>query len=385
MSYLKAEPEFFDPRTARYNYSVWLRHLATAGNAGLPTDPAVVVELGPGHSLGAGLSAMISGADVYYGLDATPAAKPQTNRRMFEDILELFAERSAIPHNEDFVLLDAPDMSWETRSKVLPELENYEFPAEILTVGRMERTLNPGRIEAIRRALEIDAPAAETRVKISYHAPWDEANPSIIPDESVDMVFSQGALQWISYLPRLYSTLWRWLKPGGFMSHQVVFDSLGYAAEWNGHWSYSKTMWRIVKGKRRFILNRAPHSTYINLLAPHGFELVQDLTYQSLSGISRNQLAAEFRSMTDDDMATSACFFQARKTSENAVPDRRRRSARCDRREPPSVGSSWGRGFGGRTFFHDAAPGRDQDRLAASADGERYSWCRGEACLALSR
>src|SRR5689334_3926898 len=48
--------------SARYCYSVWLRHLSMAARLGLNTDPKDVAELGPGHSIGVGLAALLSGA-----------------------------------------------------------------------------------------------------------------------------------------------------------------------------------------------------------------------------------------------------------------------------------------------------------------------------------
>jgi len=51
---------------ARYCYSVWLRHLSMAHYNDLPSRPQVVVELGPGPSLGAGIAAPLSSADSFY-------------------------------------------------------------------------------------------------------------------------------------------------------------------------------------------------------------------------------------------------------------------------------------------------------------------------------
>jgi len=49
--------------SARYCYSVWLRHLVMAFQNGLRTFPETIVELGPGPSLGTGLASLISGAN----------------------------------------------------------------------------------------------------------------------------------------------------------------------------------------------------------------------------------------------------------------------------------------------------------------------------------
>ncbi|HEX7007424.1 MAG TPA: hypothetical protein VF274_09800, partial [Alphaproteobacteria bacterium] len=55
--------------SARYCYSVFLRHLVMLHRTGAPTDPRVVAEIGPGASIGAGLSALLAGAETYYGFD----------------------------------------------------------------------------------------------------------------------------------------------------------------------------------------------------------------------------------------------------------------------------------------------------------------------------
>ncbi|MBM4372890.1 MAG: hypothetical protein FJ098_14650, partial [Deltaproteobacteria bacterium] len=52
--------------SARYCYSVWLRHLVLAKDRGLLDQvPATVAELGPGDSIGIGLAALLSGATAY--------------------------------------------------------------------------------------------------------------------------------------------------------------------------------------------------------------------------------------------------------------------------------------------------------------------------------
>jgi hypothetical protein len=56
--------------SARYCYSVWLRHLCMLHRHGLPTQFETVVELGPGDSLGVGLAALLTGAERYIALDA---------------------------------------------------------------------------------------------------------------------------------------------------------------------------------------------------------------------------------------------------------------------------------------------------------------------------
>ncbi len=58
--------------SARYCYSVWLRHLALLVQHGFTVKGAQIGELGPGDSIGIGLAALISGGARYVGLDIVP-------------------------------------------------------------------------------------------------------------------------------------------------------------------------------------------------------------------------------------------------------------------------------------------------------------------------
>ena len=88
--------------SARYCYTVWLRHLVSLHAAGLGAHWPVVAELGPGDSLGTGIAALLSGAEKYYALDVKPYFGNQTNLEMLERLLELFHRREPIPDHVEF-------------------------------------------------------------------------------------------------------------------------------------------------------------------------------------------------------------------------------------------------------------------------------------------
>ena len=46
--------------SARYCYSVWLRHLSLLKENGMHNIPETIAEIGPGDSLGIGLNALIT-------------------------------------------------------------------------------------------------------------------------------------------------------------------------------------------------------------------------------------------------------------------------------------------------------------------------------------
>ncbi len=279
--------------SARYCYSVWLRHLVTAHQNGLSVRPSVVAELGPGDSLGSGLAALLTGADKYFAFDVVKYTDIRKNLTIFDELVTLFRERADIPADDEF-------------PGVIPKLDTYAFPTTMLSEAYLEPLLLPERLDAIRNAiLSFD----EKDSMIQYKVPWQD--DGLVESGSVDLVFSQAVLEHVNQVPSVYHSIFSWLKPGGYMSHAIDYRCHGCAKEWNGHWTYSDFNWKLIMGKRPFLINRLPHSNHLKLIEKTGFKLVCNIPYQLPSKIGKSQLAAQFRDMPPDDMVTSTAFVQA--------------------------------------------------------------------------
>lgn len=282
--------------SARYCYSVWLRHLVMAHRNRLCTGiPKVVAELGPGDSIGIGLAALISGTEVYYGLDIVEHATLRRNLTIFDELVDLFRRKENIPDEKEF-----PD--------VKPYLDSYEFPSQILTDDRLFASLMEKRIEQIRNSV-VNFNSDTSLIK--YVTPW--FRPDIIQQGFVDMVYSQAVLEHVSDLHDTYKAIYLWLKSNGFVSHQIDFKCHGTADDWNGHWTYSDFTWKLIRGRRPYLLNREPHSTHIKLLEEAGFKIECDERIKTPSKICHEHLAPHFRNMSAEDLTTSGAFIQATK------------------------------------------------------------------------
>jgi SAM-dependent methyltransferase len=282
--------------SARYCYSVWLRHLSMARQHGLPTSFGTVVELGPGDTLGTGLAALLSGAERYIALDAVRYAEPDRNVQIFEELIGLFRNREPIPDAAELPL-------------VQPRLASYAFPAEPLSSSRLDAALDPARLDGIRNALRSPPPDILCEpAPVCYIAPWQAGT---VGTGTADLVFSQTVLEYSDDLGSLYAEMSRWLKPGGLMSHEIDFKSLGITTEWNGHWSCSDALWRVAVGRRRHRINREPCSTHVALLAQANCRVVAVERTVRPSAIPRERLAPRFRHLTDDDLTTSSALIQA--------------------------------------------------------------------------
>ncbi len=283
--------------SARYCYSVWLRHLVVAARYGLAEVPSDVAELGPGDSLGIGLAALLSGAERYTALDAIAHASLSRNVRVFDELVELFQNRAPIPGADEFPAIE-------------PVLDSWAFPHDTLPGERLEASLAPGRLQRLREAIEGPDP---TRGPVRYFAPWDDE--SVIRPGSVDLIFSQAVLEHVADLAPTYAALHAWLRPGGLMTCQVDFKCHGTAPTWDGHWSYGPLMWRLIRGAKPFLLNREPLSTHRSLLSESGFDIRCQIRAEQEPSLPAAKLARRFRRLTDEDRRTTGVFFVTASTA----------------------------------------------------------------------
>jgi hypothetical protein len=282
--------------SASYCYSVWLRHLVKIHAYRRVPFNGLIVELGPGDSLGTGLSALLSGANRYIAVDVTQHANSQQNMKVLEELISLFANRAPIPTNNEF-------------PEVKPHIDDFHFPANILNADCMEKNLDPKRLQAIADSL-LETPKEDTMIQ--YIDP-SAASKAIRPS-SVDLVFSQAVLEHAEHLPNLFGACQVWLKAQGLMSHQIDFRSHGTSREWNGHWVYPEVIWRLIRGNRPYLLNREPCSTHLRLLAECGFQIAAEERIHHLSRLQRPQFATRFRTMPEIDLTTAGIYVLAEKT-----------------------------------------------------------------------
>jgi SAM-dependent methyltransferase len=279
--------------SARYCYSVWMRHLVLVHGCGAGGVPRVVAELGPGDSLGTGLAALLCGAQKYYGLDIVPHGDLESNLDILDELVGLFKAREDIPGEDEF-------------PGVKPYLDSYRFPSWILTDEVLDGALTPGRLRLVRDSIRN---TANPDSLIRYAVPWtDKEN---VEAGAVDMVYSQAVLEHVDDLAGVYDAMASWLKPGGVMSHEIDFTAHQFDPRWNGHWSWSDFSLWLLRGGRPYLINRRPLSEHLGLIERMGFDvrLVRDV--RKPSAIPREQLAGRFRGMNEDDMTTAAGYVVA--------------------------------------------------------------------------
>jgi hypothetical protein len=286
--------------SADYCYSIWLRHLVHAHEAGVRLPVSAIAELGPGSTIGVGIAALLCGAtDVYYALDVVDNAPDSDNLRLFDELVEMFRNRAPVPGPDQF-------------PKLKPSVDSYEFPRHILTDRMLDAALAPTRLEAICRALE--APSSNGPITVRYIAPWFDATQ--MAGRRVDWILSQAVLEHVDDLDQAYQAFAEWLAPNGLMTHEIDFKCHNTARTWNGHWAYSELVWkRVFRGKRVYLINRQPVSTHRRLLEAEGFDCLKVAADRQPSAIERRRLAASFAANTDEDLSTSSAFMMSRRAA----------------------------------------------------------------------
>jgi hypothetical protein len=288
--------------SARYCYSVWLRHLIQVHENGMLSLPEKIAELGPGDSLGIGLSALISGSERYFAFDIIKYTNSEVNLKIFDELVILFKNKTPIPDEKEFPLMK-------------PKLQSYHFPDYILTDTHLTAMLDETRLDRIRNSIKALDMSGDTvkdeNLMIVYKAPWNDAmiNESV----EVDIIISQAVLQHIDQLAPAYQLMYKWLKPAGLMSHVIDFKSMGSSDSWYGHWSYSDLEWKIVRGRKEYLINRLPYSAHINLLDENGFKVIRSRKTISESIVDRKDLAPRFRSLSDEDISVSGAYILSAK------------------------------------------------------------------------
>ena len=281
--------------SARYCYAVWMRHLMRANRYGLCSGvPDTVAELGPGDSIGVGLAALLSGSSRYWGFDVIEHCDLEKNHDILQELVTLFESREPVPGADEFPFLK-------------PVLNQEKFPHDILYSSLLSESLSTDRITGIHAALDN---WKQENSPIHYFAPWMDEN--VMLEGSVDMILSQAVMEYVDDIPGACDMMWKWLRQGGFVSHQIDLKSHGLTPEWYGLWTISDWQWFLIRGRRPYFLNRRPASCYRDSFQKAGFDPVHDEPFYSTPADPR-RLASAFQNLDLEDARTGGVFMQCRK------------------------------------------------------------------------
>ena len=180
-----------------------------------------------------------------------------------------------------------------------------------MTEDGLARALAPERVDSILSDIGEFTKSGRAHGRfIDYSAPY---TPSSIPDGTVDLFLSHSVLEHVSDLPAALQLMHRSLKPGGLMSHQFDLRSHNITRSWDGHRAFEESVWKIVVGKRPFLVNRLPYSAVIEEIERAGFRTLKAERRLEAPTLSRSELCREWATASDEDIQTVSGFVQAEK------------------------------------------------------------------------
>jgi hypothetical protein len=269
--------EKLSSENAEFCYSIFLRHYSYAVSHFASPIPEIVAELGPGSSFGVGLCALICGAKIYYALDFIDHTEPTINLRVFDELVEMFRERRPVPRDET----------------TFPEPETWKFPSDLVIS-------NDDRLAAIRDDL-LHQKSRFIRVAV----PWADVQ---IPNKSIGWLWSHSVMEHVDDIEHAWKCCVTWLANGGVMTHNIDYRSHGLTKHWDGHRSINDLCWKIIRGRRPYLINRLPHSAQMALAKGYGLEIVSELVYALHPGISPSRFTSRFTPATLRDQETAMAF-----------------------------------------------------------------------------
>jgi hypothetical protein len=237
---------------SKYCYSVWLRHLNLINQSTKPLNKEKFLEIGPGDSLGVTFCAYLSGFNQCSAIEVVDHLQKNSLNEIARSLIEYYEAQQEIPGNLDF-----PNLA--------PKIKDHSF--------NKEKYIQNDFAERQSNLLKwCDGFSKKRQHKpIEYKvAPWLNQT-SLFKD--LDLILAQSVFQYLNTEEAL-NTIRPWLKTGGLISTQIDYSSHGLTIDFNGHWAIPEIVWKLIKGKRPFFLNRKTHSETKETIEKCGFKII---------------------------------------------------------------------------------------------------------------
>lgn len=271
--------------TALYCYAIWMRHLIKLYENGAVNLPKNVLEVGPGDSKGVGFAALISGSNDYVAVDAYDYTNIKTEVKIFDELVQLFREKAAIPNDDVF-------------PRMRPKLLSYDFPHELFTDSYLRQVLNDKRIEDLRR-----------KIINGHFANVHSDRLKTLGGKRFDFVLCQASLQYVEDIETFIAEIFCLSRKNAWISAVIDYSAHQTSSCWDEHWTMPKLLWFALKGRQPYFLSRNYHEIYEKCFQNKYGLLCVNQRLTSKNTIKRCQLAKEFESMSDMDLQTKGAFF----------------------------------------------------------------------------
>ena len=131
----------------------------------------------------------------------------------------------------------------------------------------------------------------------------------------MDLIFSQATMEHVDDISFHYESMQKLLKKEGLISHSIDFRCHGYASNWDKHWEYSDLYWKLLRGKRPYLINRMPLSKHLNLIKANNFKILENQIIKLNSNIVDKNKYKKLKDFKDYDFTASVSYILGEKNS----------------------------------------------------------------------
>ena len=185
-------------------------------------------------------------------------------------------------------------------------LDSELFLSSVLNDQHLDNCLSKSRLDTLLSEIADDN--YNENDMLNYLAPVTDIN--VLPEHSADLVFSQSVMEYVEDLQSSYDAQFKWLQPGGIISHQIDLSSHSISHKWDGFRGIGEFQWKLICGKRPYHLNRLPCSEHVRAIQNSGFEIT---TLMQRYAEPSTRATGQWQNLSLDDKQTSGLFVQARK------------------------------------------------------------------------
>ncbi len=232
---------------SHYSYNLWLTIFLFLKENNVNPHFDTIAELGTGGSLGVASCFLLLGVKQFYALEVEDEFDLDKNLKIYDELVNLLRIQSPATSkykNLNFRLID---------SAYPEELKNLEI-------------LKSENIESVRKSL-LSIGQSDNRIKIIY----DWHNKEKI---SLDFIYSRAVMEHVDNPPEVHLKLYNTLNEGGYILHDIELHSHGITKQPHGHLKINKFVWKLIKGKRKYSLNRFTMEDHLDAMKNCGFKII---------------------------------------------------------------------------------------------------------------
>ncbi len=235
---------------AEYCYNLWLTIYLFLKENNVSPNFDKIAELGTGGSLGVGLCFLLTGAKEFCALEIEDEFDLKKNLQIFGEIAELIKNHT--PATDKYKNLNY-------------RLKNYDFPDELKKLNICKQQ----NIKNIRKAIK-STNHSDNPIKIILD--WHKKE-----NLSFDFIYSRAVMEHVENPLEVHRNLYDALVEGGFVLHDIELHSHGLTKDIHGHLKINNILWKLIKGRRKYSLNRLTMEGHLAAMKECGFEIITQL------------------------------------------------------------------------------------------------------------